>query len=74
MGNKIEMQIMQEVEKNTVLINLGIFLDVPTARIRTTEHIQKNIDRRESMLLLPFGYKGVGVPAPKKNINSRAQH
>ncbi|GFW90335.1 tropomodulin [Trichonephila clavipes] len=45
LGNKIEMEITKIVEENKTLLRLGLCFDVPDARVRITEHLQKNNDR-----------------------------
>ncbi|KAG0426223.1 hypothetical protein HPB47_026656 [Ixodes persulcatus] len=50
LGNKIEMEIARLVEKNRHLLRLGISFDVPDARMRVTQHLQNNYDRREFLL------------------------
>ncbi|CAL1300198.1 unnamed protein product [Larinioides sclopetarius] len=45
LGNKIEMEITKLVEENKTLLRLGLCFDVPDARVRITEHLQKNNDR-----------------------------
>ncbi|GIZ00577.1 tropomodulin [Caerostris extrusa] len=45
LGNKIEMEITKLIEENKTLLRLGLCFDVPDARVRITEHLQKNNDR-----------------------------
>lgn len=47
LGNKIEMEITELVEKNTSLLRLGLHLEFNDARHRIANHLQKNIDRSE---------------------------
>lgn len=51
LGNKIEMEITDLVEKNTTLLRLGLHLEFNDARHRVAAHLQRNIDRiRQSRL------------------------
>ncbi|XP_054715741.1 tropomodulin-like [Uloborus diversus] len=45
LGNKIEMEITKLIEENKTLLRLGLSFDVPDARVRITDHLQKNQDR-----------------------------
>lgn len=45
LGNKIEMEITDLVEKNTSLLRLGLHLEFNDARHRIANHLQRNIDR-----------------------------
>ncbi|XP_037920596.1 tropomodulin isoform X3 [Hermetia illucens] len=45
LGNKIEMEITELVEKNTSLLRLGLHLEFNDARHRIAAHLQRNIDR-----------------------------
>ncbi|XP_055587883.1 tropomodulin isoform X4 [Uranotaenia lowii] len=45
LGNKIEMEITELVEKNTTLLRLGLHLEFNDARHRVAAHLQRNIDR-----------------------------
>lgn len=45
LGNKIEMVVTKLIEENKTLLRLGLCFDVPDARVRITEHLQKNNDR-----------------------------
>lgn len=47
LGNKIEMEITDLVEKNTSLLRLGLHLEYNDARHRIANHLQRNIDRSE---------------------------
>ena len=47
MGNKIEMEITELVEKNSTLLRLGLHLEFNDARHRVAAHLQRNIDRSE---------------------------
>uniref|UniRef100_A0A1I8NDY1 Tropomodulin n=1 Tax=Musca domestica TaxID=7370 RepID=A0A1I8NDY1_MUSDO len=47
LGNKIEMEITDLVEKNTSLLRLGLHLEFNDARHRVAAHLQRNIDRSE---------------------------
>ncbi|XP_063906712.1 tropomodulin isoform X1 [Zophobas morio] len=44
LGNKIEMEITQLIEKNTRLLRLGLHLEYNDARHRIASHLQRNID------------------------------
>ncbi|KAI9584659.1 hypothetical protein GQX74_006554 [Glossina fuscipes] len=48
LGNKIEMEITDLVEKNTSLLRLGLHLEFNDARHRVAAHLQRNIDRSEN--------------------------
>lgn len=51
LGNKIEMEITDLVEKNSTLLRLGLHLEYNDARHRVAAHLQRNIDRiRQSRL------------------------
>lgn len=50
LGNKIEMEITELVEKNTTLLRLGLHLEYNDCRHRVATHLQRNIDRSEYML------------------------
>lgn len=51
LGNKIEMEITDLVEKNNTLLRLGLHLEYNDARHRVAAHLQRNIDRiRQSRL------------------------
>lgn len=45
LGNKIEMEITELVEKNASLLRLGLHLEFNDARHRIANHLQRNIDR-----------------------------
>lgn len=45
LGNKIEMEITELIEKNTSLLRLGLHLEFNDARHRIANHLQRNIDR-----------------------------
>ncbi|KAM8706631.1 hypothetical protein ACLKA7_010833 [Drosophila subpalustris] len=47
LGNKIEMEITNLVEKNSSLLRLGLHLEFNDARHRVAAHLQRNIDRSE---------------------------
>ncbi|XP_067617122.1 tropomodulin-like isoform X2 [Eurosta solidaginis] len=47
LGNKIEMEITELVEKNPSLLRLGLHLEFNDARHRVAAHLQRNIDRTE---------------------------
>ncbi|CAH0550254.1 unnamed protein product [Brassicogethes aeneus] len=49
LGNKIEMEITQLVEKNGNLVRLGLHLEYNDARQRIAAHLQKNIDHTRKM-------------------------
>lgn len=50
LGNKIEMEITELVEKNSALLRLGLHLEFNDARHRVAAHLQRNIDRSEYLL------------------------
>lgn len=54
LGNKIEMEITDLVEKNNSLLRLGLHLEFNDARSRIAAHLQRNIDRSKSK-------KGMGI-------------
>lgn len=47
LGNKIEMEITELVEKNSTLLRLGLHFEYNDARHRVAAHLQRNIDRSE---------------------------
>ncbi|XP_049817616.1 tropomodulin isoform X2 [Aethina tumida] len=49
LGNKIEMEITQLVEKNNNLLRLGLHLEYNDARHRIAAHLQKNIDQSRKL-------------------------
>ncbi|XP_055687106.1 tropomodulin isoform X3 [Lutzomyia longipalpis] len=51
LGNKIEMEITELVEKNSSLLRLGLHLEFNDARHRIAAHLQRNIDRSRIMKL-----------------------
>lgn len=51
LGNKIEMEITDLVEKNSTLLRLGLHLEYNDARHRVAAHLQRNIDRSEYYIL-----------------------
>jgi len=44
LGVKIEMEIAKLVEENSSLLRLGIAFEIPDARIRVQQHLQRNND------------------------------
>ncbi|KAK9880991.1 hypothetical protein WA026_014338 [Henosepilachna vigintioctopunctata] len=58
LGNKIEMEITQLIEKNPTILRLGLHLEYNDARHRIATHLQRNIDttRRRRMGMLPRNY------------------
>jgi len=50
LGNKIEMEITDLVEKNSSLLRLGLHLEFNDARHRVAAHLQRNIDRSKLTL------------------------
>lgn len=54
LGNKIEMEITELVEKNTSLLRLGLHLEYNDARHRVAAHLQRNIDRSKFKLLISY--------------------
>lgn len=54
LGNKIEMEITDLVEKNTTLLRLGLHLEFNDARHRVAAHLQRNIDRSEWSLFRSY--------------------
>lgn len=57
LGNKIEMEITDLVEKNTTLLRLGLHLEFNDARHRVAAHLQRNIDRSEWSLFRSYAAK-----------------
>jgi tropomodulin len=49
LGNKIEMEITQLIEKNTTLLRLGLHLEYNDARHRIASHLQRNIDTKRRL-------------------------
>ncbi|XP_072396230.1 tropomodulin isoform X4 [Diabrotica undecimpunctata] len=58
LGNKIEMEITQLIEKNPTILRLGLHLEYNDARHRIAKHLQRNIDttRRRRTGQLPKNY------------------
>lgn len=52
MGNKIEMEITQLIEKNPTILRLGLHLEYNDARHRIATHLQRNIDTSKYLLNL----------------------
>ncbi|XP_018575634.1 tropomodulin-1 isoform X2 [Anoplophora glabripennis] len=46
LGNKIEMEITQLIEKNPTILRLGLHLEYNDARHRIATHLQRNIDTK----------------------------
>lgn len=44
MGNRIEMEISKLIQQNKNILRVGLCFDVPDARTRVSEHLQKNND------------------------------
>ncbi|XP_046805102.1 tropomodulin isoform X7 [Lucilia cuprina] len=57
LGNKIEMEITDLVEKNTSLLRLGLHLEFNDARHRVAAHLQRNIDRIRKDLELRLQFR-----------------
>uniref|UniRef100_A0A336MZ46 CSON008802 protein n=1 Tax=Culicoides sonorensis TaxID=179676 RepID=A0A336MZ46_CULSO len=53
LGNKIEMEITELVEKNTTLLRLGLHLEYNDCRHRVATHLQRNIDRNGRIMKYP---------------------
>ncbi|XP_065157889.1 tropomodulin-1 isoform X1 [Atheta coriaria] len=58
LGNKIEMEITNLVEKNPTLLRLGLHLEYNDARHRIATHLQRNVDtiRKDLTLRLRFRF------------------
>ncbi|CAH1111108.1 unnamed protein product [Psylliodes chrysocephalus] len=58
LGNKIEMEITQLIEKNPTILRLGLHLEYNDARHRIATHLQRNIDttRKRRAGQLPKNY------------------
>ncbi|XP_044756432.1 tropomodulin-1 isoform X3 [Coccinella septempunctata] len=52
LGNKIEMEITQLIEKNPTLLRLGLHLEYNDARHRIATHLQRNIDTKRRLARL----------------------
>ncbi|XP_055325610.1 tropomodulin isoform X3 [Sitodiplosis mosellana] len=65
LGNKIEMEITELVEKNSSLLRLGLHLEFNDARHRIANHLQRNIDRSESAQKQVVRVKKVRGTMPK---------
>lgn len=50
LGNKIEMEITQLIEKNPTILRLGLHLEYNDARHRIATHLQRNIDTNRRMV------------------------
>ncbi|CAO1426843.1 unnamed protein product [Diamesa hyperborea] len=57
LGNKIEMEITDLVEKNSTLLRLGLHLEFNDARHRVAAHLQRNIDRIRKDLTLRLQFR-----------------
>ncbi|KAL7026184.1 hypothetical protein ACKWTF_013802 [Chironomus riparius] len=57
LGNKIEMEITELVEKNSTLLRLGLHLEFNDARHRVAAHLQRNIDRIRKDLELRLQFR-----------------
>ncbi|XP_032596667.1 tropomodulin isoform X6 [Drosophila grimshawi] len=57
LGNKIEMEITNLVEKNPSLLRLGLHLEFNDARHRVAAHLQRNIDRIRKDLELRLQFR-----------------
>ncbi|EDS44290.1 tropomodulin [Culex quinquefasciatus] len=68
LGNKIEMEITDLVEKNTTLLRLGLHLEFNDARHRVAAHLQRNIDRNDPQKCHPMPYfRWLHVPLPVRD-------
>ncbi|KAL1505836.1 hypothetical protein ABEB36_005304 [Hypothenemus hampei] len=58
LGNKIEMEITQLIEKNPTILRLGLHLEYNDARHRIATHLQRNIDtiRKDLKMRLQFRF------------------
>ncbi|ELU14605.1 hypothetical protein CAPTEDRAFT_226991 [Capitella teleta] len=63
LGNRIEMHLAELVRQNKSLLNFGIFLEVPAAKIAMREYLQRNNDnvRRQRV-----GMEQIELPAPRE--------
>ncbi|CAG9823262.1 unnamed protein product [Phaedon cochleariae] len=50
LGNKIEMELTQLIEKNPTILRLGLHLEYNDARHRIATHLQRNIDTNRRMV------------------------
>lgn len=50
LGNKIEMEITNLVEKNPTLLRLGLHLEYNDARHRIATHLQRNVDTSKRLI------------------------
>jgi tropomodulin len=57
LGNKIEMEITELVEKNSTLLRLGLHFEYNDARHRVAAHLQRNIDRIRKDLTLRLQFR-----------------
>nr|XP_029717629.1 tropomodulin-1 isoform X4 [Aedes albopictus] len=74
LGNKIEMEITDLVEKNTTLLRLGLHLEFNDARHRVAAHLQRNIDRNDPQHCHPIPYyRYLTVPPPIRSKRSSAE-
>lgn len=53
LGNKIEMEITQLIEKNPTILRLGLHLEYNDARHRIATHLQRNIDTSKCFFSTP---------------------
>ena len=49
LGNKMETEITNLIEQNPTLLRLGLHLEYNDARNRVATHLQRNLDRSESL-------------------------
>ncbi|EAT41308.1 AAEL007029-PB [Aedes aegypti] len=74
LGNKIEMEITDLVEKNMTLLRLGLHLEFNDARHRVAAHLQRNIDRNDPQHCHPIPYyRYLTVPPPIRSKRSSAE-
>lgn len=66
LGNRIEMEIAKLIEQNNTLLQLGLHLDAPDARMRIAQQLQKN---KDVLRLQRIGSKS-SVPSQDKDLVS----
>ncbi|XP_072396229.1 tropomodulin isoform X3 [Diabrotica undecimpunctata] len=54
LGNKIEMEITQLIEKNPTILRLGLHLEYNDARHRIAKHLQRNIDTKRRRVMAKY--------------------
>ncbi|XP_026477306.1 tropomodulin isoform X3 [Ctenocephalides felis] len=70
LGNKIEMEITDLVEKNPTLLRLGLHLEYNDARHRISAHLQRNIDRKRMNKVIENISTSFKLKLPRKSLEA----